>query len=60
MARGDKGYERRRAASARASEKDAADKKALADKMTAKGGAGKLSRKEIKLAKRTGDGEGQS
>jgi hypothetical protein len=46
-------YERRKAASEKAAKKDRADKTALAKKVNQKGGAGKLSRAEIKLAKRS-------
>lgn len=52
-------YDAKKAAAAKAAKKDQEDKEALVEKMNQKGGAGKLSRAEIKLAKRMGDGEGQ-
>lgn len=51
--------ERNKAANKKAADADQAAKEALQEKMSQKGGAGKLSRKELNLAKRMGDGEGQ-
>lgn len=47
-----KRYDRRKAAAEKAAEKDEADKEALTAKVNQPGGAGKLSRKDIKLARR--------
>ena len=52
-------YNKKKEATQKAADKDKADKEALAEKMAQKGGAGKLTRAEIKLAKRTGEVEGQ-
>lgn len=52
-------YEKAKAAAEKAAAKDQADKDALVEKMKTKGGAGKLSKKELNLAKRTGEGEGK-
>ena len=52
-------YDRRQAAAGKAAEKDAKDKAALQRKASQAGGAGKLSRREIKLARRMGEGEGR-
>jgi hypothetical protein len=51
-------FARRKAATAKAAEKDAADKKALVAKVNQPGGAGKLSKKDLKLARRMEQGEG--
>lgn len=59
MARGDAKYEKKKAAAEKAAAKDKADKEALQEKMSQKGGAGKLSKRELDLAKRMGEGEGQ-
>ena len=53
------GYEEKKAAAAKAAEKDQKAKEALVEKVNQPGGAGKLSRKDIKLARRMGDGEGK-
>lgn len=50
-------FERAKIATNKAAEKDRAAKEALEKKVNQKGGAGKLTRAEIKLAKRTGEGE---
>lgn len=52
-------YQEKKAASERAAAKDQAAKEALVEKVNQKGGAGKLSKKELDLAKRMGEGEGQ-
>lgn len=51
MARGDKKYQAKKAATQKANQKQAEKEAALAEKVGQKGGAGKLSRKEIKTAK---------
>lgn len=50
-------YARRRAASEAAAQQDEEAKRALIRKMSRKGGAGRLSRSELNLAKRMGLGE---
>jgi hypothetical protein len=50
-------YEERKAAAARAAEADEAAMKALHKKLNQKGGAGKLTREELKLARRMGEGQ---
>jgi hypothetical protein len=52
-------YDKKKAAAEVAAAKDKAAKEALQEKMAVKGGAGKLSKEELKLAKRMGEGEGQ-
>lgn len=59
MARGDKGFARAKAAAERAAARDADTKAALAAKVNQKGGAGRLTRAERKLAERMGEGEGR-
>lgn len=45
---------------AKAVAKDQAAKDALVEKVNQKGGAGKLTKKELDLAKRMGEGEGKN
>lgn len=52
-------YEKAKAAAEKASAKDQAAKDALVAKVNQKGGAGKLTKKELDLAKRMGEGEGK-
>lgn len=51
-------FDRRKAAAEKAAEKDKQDKADLVKKVNQRGGAGKLSRKEIALARRMEEGEG--
>lgn len=53
------GYDEKKAAAEKAAKKDKEAKEALVEKVNQPGGAGKLTRKEIKLARRMGDGEGK-
>lgn len=59
MSRKDEKYEKAKEAAAKAAAADQAAKEALVEKVNQKGGAGKLTKDELKLAKRMGEGEGQ-
>lgn len=52
-------YQEAKAKTQQAAAKDQAAKEALVEKMNQKGGAGKLTKKELDLAKRMGEGEGK-
>lgn len=52
-------FEKAKIASEQAANKDQAAKEALAAKVNQKGGAGRLTKAECKLAERMGEGEGQ-
>lgn len=52
-------FEKAKDATAKAAAADQAAKDALVAKVNQKGGAGKLSKKELDLAKRMGEGEGK-
>lgn len=59
MARGDKGFGRKKEASSKAADSDTKAKQDLQKKMSKPGGAGRLSRAELRLARRMDLGEGQ-
>lgn len=52
-------YEKAKIDTKKAAEQDQEQKDALIKKMQQKGGAGKLSKKELELTKRIGEGEGK-
>ena len=59
MATKDEKFIAKKKAAEEANKRDQAAKEALQIKMAQKGGAGKLSKKELELAKRMGDNEGK-
>ena len=59
MSRKQEKYDARKAAADKAAEKDKAAKEALVEKVNQKGGAGKLTKEELKLAERMAPGEGE-
>lgn len=60
MSRKQEKYEAKKAAAEKAAAADQAAKDALVAKVNQKGGAGKLTKKELDLAKRMGEGEGKN
>lgn len=60
MSRKQEKYEAKKAATAKAAAKDDAAKDALVAKVNQKGGAGKLTKEERKLADRMAPGEGKN
>lgn len=60
MSRKQEKYDAKKAAAEKAAAADQTAKDALVAKVNQKGGAGKLTKKELDLAKRMGEGEGKN